>query len=198
LKTEAKGGKKRSLLRGRGIGVYPGQYYDAETGLHYNYFRYYNPQTGRYITPDPIGLEGGINLFAYVANNPVNEIDPQGLYSFDDFINDAGNASSGFANVVTLGGIGVVQRWFGIDAVVDKCSGWYKGGKYAGYAWWAAMSALGPEISIGKNLRIAPLGNRTPNPTGQLPHYHRRIIGPDGQTIPGGGIGWHRPWQKGF
>jgi len=43
---------------------FPGQYYDSETGLHYNYFRYYNPQTGRYITPDPIGLEGGINLFA--------------------------------------------------------------------------------------------------------------------------------------
>lgn len=36
----------------------PGQYYDQETGLHYNYFRYYNPTTGRYITPDPIGLEG--------------------------------------------------------------------------------------------------------------------------------------------
>jgi RHS repeat-associated protein len=45
---------------------FPGQYYDSETGLHYNYFRYYNPQTGRYITPDPIGLEGGINLFTYV------------------------------------------------------------------------------------------------------------------------------------
>jgi RHS repeat-associated protein len=56
----------------------PGQYYDQETGLHYNYFRYYNPQTGRYITPDPIGLEGGINLFVY-TNNPVNYIDPYGL-----------------------------------------------------------------------------------------------------------------------
>lgn len=74
---------------------FPGQYYDPETGLHYNYFRYYNPQTGRYLTPDPIGLEGGINLFTYVdsvgkpffetnlytytGNNPVNRIDPWGL-----------------------------------------------------------------------------------------------------------------------
>ncbi len=56
-----------------------GQYYDAETGLHYNYFRYYNPQTGRYITPDPIGLEGGMNLFAYVKGNPLNTIDTYGL-----------------------------------------------------------------------------------------------------------------------
>jgi RHS repeat-associated protein len=58
---------------------FPGQYYDTETGLHYNYFRYYNPQTGRYITPDPIGLEGGINLFAYVRGNPLRWIDRKGL-----------------------------------------------------------------------------------------------------------------------
>ncbi len=57
---------------------FPGQYYDPETGLHYNYFRYYDPTTGRYITPDLIGLEGGINLWIYVANNPVNMIDPAG------------------------------------------------------------------------------------------------------------------------
>jgi RHS repeat-associated protein len=58
----------------------PGQYYDPETGLHYNYFRYYNPATGRYITPDPIGLEGEINLWPYVRNNPINWIDPLGLW----------------------------------------------------------------------------------------------------------------------
>ena len=57
----------------------PGQYYDQETGLHYNYFRYYDPSTGRYITSDPIGLDGGLNTYSYALSNPARFADPLGL-----------------------------------------------------------------------------------------------------------------------
>jgi RHS repeat-associated protein len=98
---------------------FPGQYYDPETGLHYNYFRYYNPQTGRYITPDPIGLEGGINLFAYTDNNPSRFIDPSGLFEspwylmwvpgqrlFDQGMTALENRQYGWAGAYFVGMIG--------------------------------------------------------------------------------------------
>lgn len=58
----------------------PGQYVDAESGLFYNWNRYYNPAIGRYISSDPIGIGGGLNTFLYVAANPVNYIDPEGKF----------------------------------------------------------------------------------------------------------------------
>ena len=61
----------------------PGQYYDQESGLHYNFFRDYDPATGRYIESDPIGLRGGVNVYNYAGENPVSHIDPKGLFTVD-------------------------------------------------------------------------------------------------------------------
>jgi len=57
----------------------PGQYVDAESGLFYNWNRYYNPAIGRYISSDPIGIDGGLNTFLYAEASPVMYADPEGL-----------------------------------------------------------------------------------------------------------------------
>jgi len=62
---------------------YTGRERDPDTGLLYYRARFYDPQVGRFISEDPIGLGGGINQFGYVGNNPQNRVDPSGLYDID-------------------------------------------------------------------------------------------------------------------
>lgn len=83
-RTESPGGAYQLNLR------LPGQYEDRETGLHYNDHRYYDPDQGRYLSPDPLGLRGGINPYGYAAGNPLRYVDPQGLvlFAFDGTWND--------------------------------------------------------------------------------------------------------------
>ena len=83
----------------------PGQWEDSESGLYYNDFRYYDPQAGRYLSPDPLGRMaealGSPNAYAYVNNNPLSYIDPWGLilFAFDGTGNDETDAAT-LTNVV--------------------------------------------------------------------------------------------------
>jgi RHS repeat-associated protein len=75
----------------------PGQFFDKSTNLFYNYFRDYDPQLGRYVQSDPIGLVGGINTYGYVAGNPVSLADPLGL------VNPGTAAGAGFGTLLFPG-----------------------------------------------------------------------------------------------
>jgi RHS repeat-associated protein len=59
---------------------FPGQFEDAETGLHYNWWRYFNPEAGRYLRIDPLRWVGGINFYSYALSNPAINIDPDGNF----------------------------------------------------------------------------------------------------------------------
>jgi len=85
------GVKKRSFRGQKRIRVYPGQYYDAETGLHYNWHRDYHPGIGRYIESDPIGTDGIINLYVYGSSSPINVVDINGLKEFKARVGSGGS-----------------------------------------------------------------------------------------------------------
>lgn len=81
----------------------PGQYFDAESSLHYNWNRYYNPAIGRYISSDPIGLEGGINTFLYAVASPVMNIDPDGQLVFAPVLAWFGGAAASLPSAAAIG-----------------------------------------------------------------------------------------------
>jgi RHS repeat-associated protein len=184
---------------------FAGMQYHAQSGLYLTMYRVYDPQTGRWLSKDPILEEGGFNLYAYVEGDPLNYIDPLGLWGFGDPLPQGFvDFWAGFGDTLSFGITDSIRDQLDTNGAVDKCSGAYAGGTYTGYGWFMALGSgagyrfykAGKELSFGKNFRIAPLGNRTGHPTGRFPHYHRRGIDPaTGQTKPGQGIGRHRPWD---
>ena len=118
---------------------FPGQYYDQETGLHYNYFRYYNPRTGRYVRPDPMGLTGGMNVFVYAQDNPVNSTDPFGLLGL------FGGASF---RVTGPGVSGVATIRVIVGSEGDKLEGMVLAGGSGTFAAGGFAAGRGPEFGF--------------------------------------------------
>jgi len=127
----------------------PGQYFDAETGDHYNYFRNYRPSLGRYAQSDPIGLDGGLNAYLYANGNPVTHIDFSGR-------------SPAIVPVI-IGGLinGIIN---GLDAHGKGCSGTgtaiaFGLGFVTGAAGVVALPIVGPMGSGAIIGGLTPLGN---------------------------------------
>ena len=134
----------------------PGQIFDGQAGLHYNWHRWYDPATGGYAQSDPLGLSGGSSTYPYVDDDPLRNLDPLGLFDWPSIPDPIYNFSVGVADDLSWGIGPLARAALGIDGGVNRCSNAYKAGQYAalaigagriGYAGAVKAVSLAPGVS---------------------------------------------------
>ncbi len=136
---DAFGNKRAGPADVFGFGGQAGYYTDAETGLILCTNRHYDPQQGRFLTRDPIGYDGGINLYSYTRNNPINWMDPDGTDALDNAIMAVSITAGGIEGGIQGGALGG-----GLGTLVEPVGGTFAGGAagvYAGAGFGAAIGA---------------------------------------------------------
>ncbi|MFK3806193.1 RHS element core protein [Escherichia coli] len=144
----------------------PGQQYDKESGLYYNRHRYYDPLQGRYITPDPIGLRGGWNMYQYPLN-PIQVIDPMGLDAIENMTSGGLiYAVSGVPGLIAANSItnSAYQFGYDMDAIVGGAHNGAADAMRHCYLMCRMTKTFGSTIAdvIGKNHEAA--GDRQGQP----------------------------------
>lgn len=161
------------------------------TGLKYFRARYYDPILKRFISADPIGLDGGLNEYMFVEGAPTMYTDPTGLL----FMSTVGGVqrNTTLDQAATYGAPGNAAAAAGMATAAAGAAGYGAGARVVTPLLRDIIT--GREYKFGDDFRAAPWGNRTGNEYGRWPHYHRRGTDGQGNTIPGQGIGRHRPWE---
>lgn len=139
---------------------FPGQYYDKETNLHYNYFRDYDPKTGQYTQSDPLGLLAGINTYAYVDGNPLTIADPYGLFGWADMPTlpqEVVDYSAGLGDSLLWGFGDDLRDAFDIVSV-DRCSRSYNAGSWTGIGVSGARGVYAGAVKAGSVVAATGVG----------------------------------------
>lgn len=187
---------------------FPGQYHDAETGLSFNGFRYYDRERGAYTQVDPLGLRGGLNPYVYVGANPIAYIDPFGLWCIGADAKNAitgaagaiaGTAATGNVHPAALIGMGIIGAGagyylgdMGSGAVGGAVAGGAATRSGSGALVGAAMGALGGVESnalVAGTMGAIEGAANAPRTRFSATHWSA-TVGPALKGIKGGVAGW--------